>query len=91
VVKQANPDEARVAFIYEKLTGRQMLRGQWDVEKRNFAQRIVHVENACRSVLDAIDKLTKADSEEREEIETAVSELKTELRFLNTLNEHTTS
>jgi aminoglycoside phosphotransferase (APT) family kinase protein len=83
--RKGSPDEARVAALYEKLTGEPMTRGRWRIEQRDFAQKIVYVEEACRSVLAAIQKLE--NTTDRSAIANAVQELKTEFRFLDTLNE----
>ena len=83
--RKGSPDEGRVAALYEKLTGEPMTRGSWRIDQRNFAQKIVYVEEACRSVLAAIDNLEKMT--ERSAIEDAVRALKTEFKFLDTLNQ----
>ena len=80
---KGSPDEARVAVLYEKLTGQPMTRGQWRIQKRDFAQKIVYVEDACKAVLEAIADLEKCT--DPEEVADAVSELRTEFDFLNTL------
>jgi len=82
---RSTPDEARVAIIYEKLAGETMTRGQWRINDRNFAQKIVHVENACLAVLDEIKALEACDSSDRERVAKTVQALKVEFRFLNTL------
>jgi aminoglycoside phosphotransferase (APT) family kinase protein len=81
--RKGSPDEARVAVLYEKLTGKPMTRGSWRIEQRNFAQKIVYVEEACRSVLDAIAALEKCD--DLEQAHEAVRALRIEFDFLNTL------
>ena len=83
--RKGSPDEGRVAALYEKLTGEPMTRGSWRIDQRNFAQKIVYVEEAFRSVLAAIDNLEKMT--ERSAIEDAVRALKTEFKFLDTLNQ----
>ena len=42
------------------MTGRSARPGEWSIERHAFAQRIVHVEDACKSVLEAIRKLDDA-------------------------------
>jgi hypothetical protein len=81
--RKGSPDEARVAVLYEKLTGQQMSRGQWRIEQRDFAQKIVYVEDACKAVLEAIAELERCT--DPEEVANAVRELRTEFDFLNTL------
>jgi hypothetical protein len=34
--------------------------GRWNAERRNFAQKIIYIEDACRSVLSAIRDLEHA-------------------------------
>jgi hypothetical protein len=48
------PSEIRVALFYEKLANEKMARGRGDTGNRDFAQKIVYVEDACKSVLEAI-------------------------------------
>lgn len=81
----AKLDEQRVELFYEKLTGSKPERGRWNVERRNFAQKIVYIEEACRSVLAAISALEGAAPEaDIGELERA---LRTEFKFLDTLQE----
>lgn len=78
-------DNDRVDAIYEKLTGRPLVRGSWNVEKRNFAQKIVYIDEACRAVLDAIAAIESAPpGADMRQLEKA---LRTEFAFLNTLQE----
>jgi hypothetical protein len=79
----AKIDEKRVELFYEKLTGKKPERGNWNVERRNFAQKIVYIEQACNSVLAAIRDLEQAspDADVRELERT----LLTEFKFLDTL------
>jgi hypothetical protein len=81
----ATIDQKRVDVFYEKLTGHKPTRGQWNVERRNFAQKIVYIEQACNSVLTAIRDIENAapDADQRE-LERA---LRTEFKFLDTLQE----
>lgn len=79
------PDEARVALFYEKLTGRPMKRGDWNIQQRDFAEKVVHVEEACRSTLAAIAKLESRT--ETQDVNAIVRELKTEFRFLEALKD----
>jgi hypothetical protein len=83
---KVSPDDARVAALYEKLTGQPMTRGQWRIEKRDFAQKIVYVEDACKAVLEAIAELEKCT--DPEDVADAVRDLRTEFDFLNTLQLH---
>jgi hypothetical protein len=51
----AKLDEKRVDLFYEKLTGKKPdRRGGWDVGRRDLAQKIVYIEEACRPVLSII-------------------------------------
>ena len=50
----AKLDSQRVDPIYEKLTGHRSIHRSWNVERRNLAQKIVYIEEACRAVLSAI-------------------------------------
>jgi hypothetical protein len=45
----AKLDNQRVDKIYEKLTGHPPRRGSWTIERRNFAQKIVYIDGACRA------------------------------------------
>jgi hypothetical protein len=54
-----------------KLTGRNSRPGEWSTERHAFAQKIVHVEDACKSVLEAIRALDE--------------DLRREFKFLGTL------
>jgi hypothetical protein len=81
-----SPKEPRVDAIYEILTGRKPRRGEWDIAKRNFAQKIVHVEEACKSILEAIADLEKAKGDPLK-VEETVRALRTEFGFLETLQE----
>lgn len=74
---KGKPDDKRVDALYEKLRG-PILRGS-----RHQVQQIVYVEEACRSVIEAIDRL--AASESPEEVKTAVQEFQCEFDFLRTL------
>jgi hypothetical protein len=81
----AKLDEQRVDFFYEKLTGEKPERGRWSVERRNFAQKVVYIEQACASVLAAIRDLEHArPNADIRELERA---LRTEFKFLDTLRE----
>jgi len=57
----AKQDVRRVDEIYKKLTGRNSRPGEWSIERHAFAQKIVHVEHACKSVLEAIRALDEAE------------------------------
>jgi hypothetical protein len=81
----AKLDEKRVERIYEKLTGRHMERGAWNVEKRNLAQKIVYVDEACRAVIAAIAAIENASPEA--DVRELEQKLRTEFRFLDTLRE----
>jgi hypothetical protein len=80
-----NPHEVRIAALYEKLTGEPMVHGQWRIEMRNLAQNFADVEASCRSILTAMEKLDKCT--ERDEIKSAVDELKKELRYIGVLKD----
>jgi len=54
-------DIKRIDELYKKLTGRSSRPGEWSIEQHAFAQKIVHVEEACKSVLEAIRKLDEAE------------------------------
>lgn len=81
----AKLDEKRVDFFYEKLTGKMPVFGQWNVERRNFAQKIVHIEQACNSVLLAIRDLEHATPDA--DLSGLERALRTEFKFLDTLQE----
>ena len=72
----------RVDALYEKLHG-PIVRGSFNGTKRHQVQQIVYVEEACRSVIETIDRL--AASESPAEAEAAVEEFKSEFHFLRTL------
>jgi hypothetical protein len=80
----AKLNSQRVDQIYEKLTGNQP-RGSWNVERRNFAQKIVYIEEACRAVLSAIADIENAKP--GADISQLEKALRTEFGFLNTLQE----
>ena len=80
------PSEARIGAIYQKLTGKPMDRGQWDVRQRDFAQKVAYVEDACHAVLAAIQNLEAAT--DKEQIDQAVTDLRAEFRFLDTLRDN---
>jgi hypothetical protein len=50
-------DSKRVEEIYKKLTGHTACHGERSAERHALAQKIVHVEHACKSVLEAIRNL----------------------------------
>jgi hypothetical protein len=81
----AKLDSQRVDQIYEKLTGRQSVRGAWNIERRNFAQKIVYIDEACRAVLSAIADIENAKPDA--DISQLEKALRTEFGFLNTLQE----
>jgi hypothetical protein len=81
----AKLDSQRVDQIYEKLTGKQPTRGSWNVERRNFAQKIVYIDEACRAVLSAIADIENAKPDAN--ISQLEKALRTEFGFLNTLQE----
>ncbi len=82
----AKLDDARVDAIYEKLTGSKPVRGAWDVRKRNLAQKIVYIDEACKSVLAAIHDIEHAPpGADMEALEAA---LRTEFKFLDTLQDY---
>jgi hypothetical protein len=84
----AKLDEARVDLFYEKLTGKKPdRRGGRDVAKRDLAQKIVYVEEACRSVLSIIGEIERAAPEERELVAKLLSQLRSEFKFLDTLRD----
>ncbi|QOZ15934.1 hypothetical protein XI02_13810 [Bradyrhizobium sp. CCBAU 21365] len=61
------------------------MRGSWNVRKRDLAQNIVYIDEACRSVLDAIAAIEHAaPGADMPALEQA---LRTEFRFLNTLQD----
>jgi hypothetical protein len=78
-------DSKRVDQIYEKLTGKKPARGSWNVERRNFAQKIVYIDEACRAVLAAIADIENAKADA--DISQLEKALRTEFKFLNTLQE----
>jgi len=84
----AKLDDKRVDFFYEKLTGEKPARGGWDIRQRDLAQKIVYIEEACKSVLSVIHEIEKAspDAEPLVIIE-MVGRLRTEFRFLDTLRD----
>ena len=79
---KGKPDDKRVDVLYEKLHG-PIVRGSFNGTKRHQVQQIVYVEEACRSVIEAIDRL--AASESPKEADAAVQEFKYEFDFLRTL------
>src|SRR6476619_5319796 len=81
-MNKGKPNDKRVDALYEKLHGT-IVRGSFNETKRHQVQQIVYVEEACRSVIEAIDQL--AASESPEEAETAAQEFKCEFDFLRTL------
>jgi len=76
-------DNARVERIYEKLTGKKMERGAWNAERKNFAERMVHVDEACLSVIAAIAAIENAKP--GDDIHSLERALRTEFRFLQTI------
>jgi hypothetical protein len=83
--QMAKLDDKRVDVFYEKLTGEKPDRGRWNVERRNFAQKIVYIEQACQSVLSAIRDLEQAGPDA--DINALERALRTEFKFLDTLQE----
>lgn len=79
----AKQDIIRVDEIYKKLTGRNPRSGEWSVERHAFAQKIVHVEAACKSVLEAIRKLDDAPPDA--DLGQIERDLRREFKFLGTL------
>jgi hypothetical protein len=79
----AAQDKKRVDEIYKKLTGRNSRPGEWSIERHAFAQKIVHVEDACKSVLEAIRKLDEADFDA--DLRQIERDLRREFQFLGTL------
>jgi hypothetical protein len=80
--RQPKLDEERVNLLYKRMAGEAPVRGRWDPDIRRFAERVVYVEDACRSVIRAIGKLQTCSNEE---IAQAKRELELEFSFLNTL------
>lgn len=78
-------DNERVNSIYQKLTGHPVSRGSWNVERRNFAQKIVYIDVACRAVLEAISAIENA--QEGADISALERTVRTEFKFLDTLPE----
>lgn len=76
-------DRDRVDLFYEKLSGRQAVRSGWSIERRNLAQKIVYIEQACRAVLEIIAELETVTLET--DIRDLEKRLKSEFRFLGTL------
>ncbi len=58
--------------------------GQWNVERRNFTQKIIHIEQACKSVLSATRDLEEAAPDA--DISVLERALRTEFKFLDTLH-----
>lgn len=84
----AKLDEKRVDLFYERLTGQKSdHRGGWNIEKRNVAQKIVYIEEACRSVLSIIDNIERTSSDDPETVHKLVTELRAEFKFLDTLRD----
>jgi hypothetical protein len=84
----ATLDEKRVELFYEKLTGEKPdRRGGWKIEQHNIAQKIVYIEEACRSVLLIINSIEHASPDDRETVHKLVKELRAEFRFLDTLRD----
>ncbi|MBR1230188.1 hypothetical protein JQ600_35425 [Bradyrhizobium sp. AUGA SZCCT0176] len=82
----AKLDEKRVERIYEKLTGYKMERGAWDIKKRDLAQKIVYIDDACRAVLEAIAAIENAPpGTNMQDLE---RNLRTEFKFLDTLQDY---
>ena len=84
----AKLDEQRVALFYEKLTGKKPDRGHWDVARRDLAQKIVYIEEACRSVLAIMSEIERAAPDEPEAMAQLLANLRTEFRFLDTLQDN---
>lgn len=83
-VPMAGQDSKRVDEIYRKLTtGRSSRPGEWSIERHAFAQKIAHVEEACRSVLEAIRKLDEAKFDA--DLGQIERDLRREFKFLGTL------
>ena len=78
-MNKGKPNDKRVDALYEKLHG-PIVRGSFNGTKRHQVQQIVYVEEACRSVIETIDRL--AASESPAEAEAAVEEFKSEFHFL---------
>ena len=75
-------------LFYEKLTGKKPDRhGGWDVARRDLAQKIVYIEEACRSVLSIINEIERVKPDEPETVAKLVSQLRSEFRFLDTLQD----
>jgi len=79
----AKQDNKRVEEIYKKLTGRNARPGEWSIERHAFAQKIVHVEDACKSVVEAIRKLDEAPFDA--DLGQIERDLRREFKFLGTL------
>jgi hypothetical protein len=79
----AGQDSKRVDEIYKKLTGRNSRPGEWKIERHAFAQKVVHVEEACKSVLEAIRKLDEAPFDA--DLGQIERDLRREFKFLGTL------
>ncbi len=81
----AKLDDKRVDVFYKKLTGKKPVFGQWNAERRNFAPKIVYIEQACQSVLSAIRDLEQAGPDA--DFGALERALRTEFKFLDTLQE----
>jgi hypothetical protein len=75
-----SPEEARINFLYEKITGEPLEHGRWNPEKRAFALKIANIEKSCRSILDSIANLEKAN--DREDAIQAIQELEREFQYV---------
>jgi hypothetical protein len=61
--------------------------GGCDVARRDLAQKIAYIEEACRSVLSIINEIERVKPDEPETVPKLVSQLRSEFRFLDTLQD----
>jgi hypothetical protein len=84
--KKGKPDDVRVNALYDNINDQV---GEWlytDGQVRHAVQQIIYVAEACESLVETIRQLEATDEyEDRERVQQLLFEMKSEMKFLQTL------
>ena len=80
--RKGKPDEDRVERVYAALYGDRG-RYAWDPQKRNTAQQIIYIEDACKSILEGIKEVEGI--KDINKVGPSLDALRADFHFLKTL------